>query len=171
MKKYFISALALLVLGVVGASGLRAEGKFEATLKGKAFGDAIPTDFYIEGNRIPTQKRNSVLLKTPAGARVVVGLIDTSGYSSHIQQKYEGMIISEGNFTICGQKVGVGSFGFGHTKPMANSNDDMMFYVYDQAGGKLAECSGKKDAGLAHPKPLQVVNNKLYLGRHAVDLK
>ena len=113
------------------------------------------------------------VFKTPAGARVVFGLIDTSGYSSHIQQKYEGMIISEGNFTVCGQKIGVGSFGFGHTKPLATSDEDMKFYVYDQAGTKLAECSGKKDAGLAQPRPLQVVKGspaKLYRGRYGFDL-
>ncbi len=175
MKKFFVTTMAMLVLGVAALpTALRAEGHFEVTLTGKAFEDAIPTDFYLEGNRIPTQKRNSVLVKTPGGARVVLGLIDTTGYSSHIQQKYEGMIISEGTFTVCGQKIGVGSFGFGHTKPQATSNEDMMFYVYDQAGAKLAECSGKKDAALAQPRPLQVVTGdpaKLYLGRHVFELR
>ncbi len=175
MRKVFVSTLVLLALGIAALpAGLRAEGGFDVIQKGKAFEDAIPNDFYLEGNRIPTQKRNSVLVKTPAGARVVIGLIDTTGYSSHIQQKYEGMIISEGNFTVCGQKIGVGSFGFGHTKPQATSSDDRMFYVYDQAGAKLAECSGKKDAALAQPRPLQVVKGdpaKLYLGRHGFELR
>jgi hypothetical protein len=173
MRKYFILTVAALALGVAYIpSSLQAQGNFQV-VKGKPFEEAIPTDFYLEGNRIPTQKRNSVLAKTPAGARVVLGLIDTSGYSSHIQQKYEGMIISEGSFTLCGQKIGVGSFGFGNTKPMATSNEDMKLMIYDQAGNKVAECSGKKDSSLAQPSPLQIVignPSKLYLTRYGFDL-
>lgn len=169
MKRFFILSLAILAITAV-PSILQAQKGFEVA-KGKAFDDAIPTDFYLEGNRIPTQKLNSVLVKTPSGARVVIGLLNTVGYSSHIQQKYEGMIISEANFMLCGQKVGVGSFGFGHTKPMANSAEDMKLMIYDQAGAKLAECSGKKDSSLEKPSPLQVTNGKLYLGRHAFDLR
>ena len=171
MKKYLILVAAMLALGVAGIPRTAvAEEGFQA-VKGKAFEDAVPNDFYLEGSRIPTQKRNSVLVKTPAGARVVIGLIDTKGYSSNIVEKYEGMIISEGHFTLCGEKVGIGSFGFGNTKPTATSDEDMKLMVYDQAGNKLADCAGKKDANLAKPSPLQVSNGKLYLGRYAFDLK
>ena len=171
MKKYLILAAAMLALVVAGMPRtVLAQGGFEV-VTGKAAENAVPNDFYLEGSRIPTQKRNSVLVKTPAGARVVIGLIDTKGYSSNIVEKYEGMIISEGHFTLCGQKIGIGSFGFGNTKPMATSNEDMKLMVYDQAGNKLAECAGKKDANLAQASPLQVSNGKLYLGRHAFDLK
>ena len=169
MKKLVILSVAMLVLAGVPGSLLAQKG-FEA-VKGKAFDNAIPSDFYLEGNRIPIQKRNSVLVTTPAGARVIFGLLDTSGYSSHIQQKYEGMIISEGKFTVCGLKVGVGSFGFGHTKPMGDSAENMKLTLYNQAGTKLGECSGKKDASVEKPSPLQVMNSKLYLGRFSFALK
>ena len=172
MKK--LSFLAVLALFVVGtASLLNAQGSYEV-VTGKDFTSAMVKDFYLEGNAIPTQARNAALVKTPSGKRVLFALIDTTGYSSQIQQKYEGMIISEGTFTVGGQTIGVGSFGFGHTKPPATSNEDMKLYIYDQAGSKVAECSGKKDAGLASPMPLQVVTGapaKLYLGRHAFELK
>jgi hypothetical protein len=167
---WFVLILAMLTAWPDGA---KAQGGYQV-VTGKEFESAMVKDFYLEGNAIPTQKRNAALAKTPAGARVLFALIDTTGYSSQIQQKYEGMIISEGNFTIGGQKLGVGSFGFGHTKPVATSNDDMKLYIYDQAGTKVAECSGKKDAGLAQPMPLQVVKGvpaKLYLGRHAFELR
>jgi hypothetical protein len=178
MRKFWParSILALIVLAIAALPALlHAQGAFEV-VTGKAFDSALPKDFYLEGNAIPTQKRNAALVKTPAGARVLWALIDTTGYSSQIQQKYEGMIISEGPLTVCGIKVGVGSFGFGHTKPPATSNEDMKFFVYDQAGGKVGECAAKKDAGMAQPKPLQVVVGpgqpaKLYLGRYELELK
>jgi hypothetical protein len=166
--------VVLLALGIASLpSVLRAQGSYEI-VTGKAFDSAVVRDFYLEGSAIPTQKRNAVLVTTPTGARVLFALIDTTGYSSQIQQKYEGMIISEGSFTVCGQKLGVGSFGFGHTKPPAASDEDMTLTIYDQAGAKVAACSGKKDSSLAQPKPLQVVKGepaKLYLGRHAFELR
>lgn len=176
MRRIFILVLMVAALGLaVLPAMLRAQGSFEV-VTGEALDKAVPTDFYLEGNHIPVQKRNAALLKTPAGARVVFALIDTSGYSSQIQQKYEGMLISEGKFTVCGLKVGVGSFGFGHTKPAATSSEAMKFTLYDQAGNKLGECAGKKDAAMAQPNPLHVVAAqgqpaRLYLGRYGFDLK
>ncbi len=159
----------------VWPSAARAQGAFEL-VSGKAFDSAVPKDFYLEGNAIPTQKRNAALLKTPAGARVLFALIDTTGYSSQIQQKYEGMIISESKITLCGMAVGVGSYGFGFTKPAATSVEVAKFFVYNQAGGKVAECGLKKDSELKQPVPLQVVvakvgPAKLYLGKNWLEVK
>lgn len=171
MKKSLIFAAVLLALGVaLLPHPALAQGGFQV-VTGEPATKAIPHDFYLEGNRIPVQARNSVLVKCPKGMRIVVGLIDTTGYSSQIQQKYEGMIISESNFTIGGAKVGIGSFGFGHTKPAATSNEDMKLTIYDQAGNKLGEASGKKDDTIKQPSPLQVKDGKLYLGRYAFELK
>ncbi len=84
-----------MVAGFVLASGfllgwaglVRAQGTF-GQVSGKAFDSAVPKDFYLEGNAIPTEKRNAVLLKTPRSARVLFTLIDTSGYSSETRKKY-----------------------------------------------------------------------------------
>lgn len=156
-------------------SSARAQGGLEL-VTGKAFDSAVPKDFYLEGNAIPTQKRNAALLKTPTGARILFARIDTTGYSSQIQQKYEGMIISEGKVTLCGQAIGIGSYGFGFTKPAATSSEEAKFFIYDQAGGKVAECVLKKDAELKQPKPLQAVvakgaPTKLYLGKNWLEVE
>lgn len=169
---WLVLAVAILVLG---PDRVCAQGAFEL-VTGKAFDSAMPKDFYLEGNAIPTQKRNAALLKTPAGARVLFALIDTTGYSSQIQQKYEGMVISEGKFSLCGVMVGVGSYGFGRTKPAATSNEDAKFFLYNQAGEKIGECAAKKDAQIKQPNPLHVVVGKgqparLYLGRYWLELK
>ena len=83
-----------------------AQGGFE-TVTGEAFTKAVPGDFYLEGNRIPVEKRNAALLKNTKGARVVVGLIDTAGYSSQIKQKYVGMMITETKIAVCGNAIGI----------------------------------------------------------------
>ena len=164
----------MMVMLTLGAQKSAAQGKFEL-VTGKDFEGAVPKDFYLEGNAIPTEKRNSALLKTPSGSRVLVGLIDTTGYSSQIQKKYIGMLITEGELSINGQNVGVGSYGFGLEKPTAGSSGDGKLRVYNQAGAQVAECAAGKDADLKQPRPLQVVLGKdgvrLYIERYWVEIK
>lgn len=153
---------------------VRAEGAYEQ-VTGKAFDSALPRDFYLEGNAIPTQKRNAALLKTPTGARLLVSLIDTTGYSSQIQEKYIGMMIVEGGATVCGKALAVGSYGFGLVKPKA-AGEAATFRVYDQAGKDVVSCATKRDEALRRPNPLQVVLTagqpaRLYLGREWLELK
>ena len=83
-------AAATVVSGVWSQSALAQKG-FEA-VTGKAFDSAMPKDFYLEGNAIPTEKRNAVMVKTPGGARALFALIDTTGYAASVQAKYVGMV-------------------------------------------------------------------------------
>jgi hypothetical protein len=165
--------LALLVLAVWPA-GMRAQGSFKQ-VTGKTFESALPKDFYLEGNAIPTQERNAALLKTPEGARVLFALIDTTGYSSRIKEKYMGMLITEGKLSVCGISVGVGSYGFGLDRPAPPSNAEAKFMLYNQAGQRLGECGAKRDETIKQPRPLSAVvsggSARLYLGRYELPLK
>ncbi len=168
-----LPVLAIL-LGLTAASAV-AQQKFEI-VTGKAFDSALPKDFYLEGNAIPTAKRNAVMVHTPSGARAVFSLLDTTGYASNIIEKYVGMIITEGDISICGQKVAVGSYGFGWTQSPRAEDKPGTFSLYNQAGAKLAECSTPRDADLKAPRPLQVVvkadgTASLYHGRNSVSLQ
>jgi hypothetical protein len=175
MKRFSGWILVAFALLISTPRGACAQGAFEQ-LTGKAFESAVPNDFYLEGNRIPVEKRNAALLKTPAGARLVLALIDTTGYSSQIKQKYIGMVITEGTVSVCGVSLSVGSYGFGLEKPAASSSEDAKFFLYNQAGDKVGDCAAKKDNALKQPKPLGVVLSKeggarLYLGRYFLELK
>jgi len=175
MKRFgglFIVALAILMGAPRSAC---AQGAF-AQITGKAFESAIPNDFYLEGNRIPVERRNAMLLKTPRGARLVLALIDTSGYSAQIKQKYIGMVITEGAVSVCSVPLNVGSYGFGLEKPAATSSEDAKFHLYNQAGETVGDCAAKKDGAVKQPKPLNAVLSKeagarLYLGRYYLELK
>jgi hypothetical protein len=175
-RKLTIGSIVLIFMALaVGADLAYAQKGFQA-VTGKELDKAIPKDFYLEGNSIPTEKRNAALLITPAGHRLVVALIDTTGYSSQVQEKYMGMLINEGPVVVCGKQLGVGSFGMGMKMPPQQSNADADFFLYDQAGRKVTQCSVKKDEKLQHPTPLQVVlegekTALLYLGRYAVAFK
>jgi len=177
MKKTFAACgfIVAACLLVILPNPARAQGGFE-TVAGDAFNRAVPTDFYLVGEHIPVEKRNAVVLKSAAGKRVVMAIIDTSGYSSQIQQKYAGMLITETKLNVCGSTIGVGSYGFGLEHPAAPSNADALFRIYDQAGDKVAGCGAKKDDSVKQPRPLAVVTDKsgtakLYLGRYVIEFK
>jgi hypothetical protein len=164
-----------IVLGLLASAAMLLGQAGFQVVTGKSFEGAVPKDFYLEGNAIPVEKRNTVLLKAPSGARVLVGLIDTSGYSSQIQQKYMGMLIAEAPLGVCSVDLTVGSYGFGLQKPASQGQSNGEFLVYDQAGKQLGSCPAEADQGLRQPRPLQVTTAsdataRLCLGRYCIAL-
>jgi len=158
MRKYRVGlwlAAVAVVSGTACQSAL-AQNKFEV-VTGKAFDSAVPKDFYLEGNAIPTEQRNAVLVRTPLGARALFALIDTTGYASSITAKYVGMIITEGDLSLCGHKVTVGSYGFGWVLPGTGVDAPGKFSLYNQAGVPVAACTAQRQGDLKLPKPLQVI--------------
>lgn len=176
MKRLLLVAVVLLA-GVWLAGPADAETPEQWTLAaGKEFDGAIVPNFYLEGNAIPVQKRNAAMLKCTCGKRIVFALLDTSGYSIDVQQKYHGMVTTEKGITLGGAAVPVGAFGLGLQKPEAPSEAPAKVFFYDVAGQKVAEGSAQYDANLAQPVPLQVVVEKnkaprLLLGRYVLELK
>jgi hypothetical protein len=177
MRRAHLRAGLLLMLATLAAGPRNAagQGSFEI-VTGKAFDSAMPKDFYLEGNAIPTEKRNATLAKTAAGARILFAIIDTAGYSSQIKQKYIGMLINEGHLSICGATIAVGSYGFGLERPLATSEVDAKFHLYNQAGAEVVSCAAPKDSTIKLAKPLQFSVNKdgpawLYLGRYRLEIK
>ncbi len=172
-----LSVFLLAVVEVVALlPAIALAGDFQI-VTGKPFDQSIVTNFYLEGQAIPAQKRNAVLIKTPAGARVLVALLDTSGYGTDITQKYNGLLITEGTLTIGGKALQPGSYGFGMTpmNPTGPPTGSKIFRLYDQAGHKLIETKATRDEVLSRAKPIQVVTKKgkparLYVGRDWVEL-
>ena len=159
-----------LALAVALAALVPVPAAAQEKLEGKAFDTAYVKDFYLEGNAIPTQKRNTVILKGADGKRMVFGLLDTSGYSAEIQQKYAGMMILERKTMVGGASVGTGAYGFGVVKGTPAEGPGKLA-IYDVAGAKVGEVAAPWDAALAQPVPLQFTNGRLYLGRHWVEVK
>ena len=171
--KQVLSSGVLALCAALALSAAPAVAQVEK-LEGKPFDGAYVREFYLEGNAIPTQKRNTVVVKGADGKRLVFSLLDTTGYSTEIQQKYIGMLILERPVTLGTAKVGAGAYGFGLKKPQPPEGPGTLL-VYDVGGAKVAETAAAHDAQIAHPVPLQVVTkdgaSRLYLGRHWVELR
>jgi hypothetical protein len=173
MKKVLWSGALALAVAVLFAL-VPASAQAQVTmLEGKAFDSAVVKDFYLEGNAIPTQKRNAVVLKGADAKHLIFSLLDTSGYSSEIQQKYTGMMIVERKITVGTAAVGTGAYGLGLVKPTPAEGPAKLI-VYDVSGAKVAETATQYDAKIAQPVPLQVTTEggaKLYLTRYWVEIK
>ena len=87
-------------------------------------------------------------------------------YSSNIQEKYQGLFITETQISIEGKTLPPGEYGFGRT---ADGN----FNVLDVASNTLASFPGHADDSVKRPVPLQMTANgdsyRLYLGKNYVE--
>ena len=93
---------------------------------------------------------------------VLAGLVDTSGYSSDVREKYQGFLITDLPITINGARLGIGAYGFGFTA-------DGKLNVMDTAGNELLSVSTTRDNALRRPRPLMMMESgngvRLYNGK------
>jgi hypothetical protein len=109
----------------------------------------VPNSFYFKGQSAPTQIRNTSAAKLGAERFVIVGLVDTSGYSAEVRAKYEGFFITDSPIKVNGESLPTGAYGFGF------SNDGKM-RVMDIAGNDMFTVSSTNDKALRRPRPLMM---------------
>ena len=162
MKKRFGSGLWLIVLVALAVGHAGAQ-----ILAGDALKKVVPASYFFAGQSAPVQARNSVALKTGAGKFVLAGLVDTSGYSTAIQEKYQGFLITETKLTFDGGTLEPGAYGFGFK--------DGKFLVMNIASTDLFSAASQSDEQLKHAVPLKLEKEgdgyRLYAGKKYVGFK
>ncbi|MGH9494952.1 MAG: hypothetical protein ACRD3B_08150 [Candidatus Sulfotelmatobacter sp.] len=129
---------------------------------------AVPTEFFYRGQKAPVQARNAVGFQLPDGKMMLAALVDASGYSTAIQQKYQGLLITETKLNIGGSTLAPGEYGFGFAA-------DGKFVVMDVANSDVLSAASQTDQALQHAVPLKLVEDgdgyKLYAGKKWVGIK
>ncbi len=129
---------------------------------------AVPTEYFFRGQKAPVQLRNAVGFQLADGMMMLAALVDASGYSTAIQQKYQGLLITETKLNIGGAELSPGQYGFGFTS-------DGEFVVMDVANNDVLTASSQTDSALQHAVPLKLVEDgaayKLYAGKKWVGIK
>jgi hypothetical protein len=129
---------------------------------------AIPAEYFFRGQKAAVQLRNAVGFQLADGKMTLAALVDASGYSTAIQQKYQGMLITETKLNIGGSELAPGQYGFGFTA-------DGKFIVMDVANTDALSAPSQSDAALQHAVPLKLVEDgagyKLYAGKKWVGIK
>jgi len=129
---------------------------------------AVPAEFFFRGQKAPVQLRNAVGFQLANGKMMLAALVDASGYSTAIQQKYQGMLITESKLNIGESSLAPGQYGFGFTA-------DGKFVVMDVSNNDVLSVSSQTDSALQHAVPLKLVDDgagyKLYAGKKWVGMK
>jgi len=167
-----VAALAITMLvGITQALPARAaEGKETALKASDMSGKIFPDKVFFRGQVAPVQMRNTGGIHFADDMYVLIGLVDNSGYSSDIRQKYQAYFISEVPLEVGGQKLSAGAYGVGFLK-------DNKFVVMDLGAHDLFQIDSAHDAEMKRPVPLQVVPSsaggsyRLYAGRDYVEIK
>jgi hypothetical protein len=165
MKK--LSVVTLCVLNVMFASSL-AQQASKHVLSSEELKKAVPTEYFYRGQKAPVQLRNAVGFQLVDGKMTLASLVDASGYSTAIQQKYQGLLITESKLHIGSSTLSPGQYGFGFTS-------EGKFMVMDVANNDALSADFQTDAALQRPVPLKLVEDgegyKLYAGRKWVSIK
>ena len=161
----------LAILGVVTVVMLAsaiAQQAAKHMLSSDELKKAVPAEYFFRGQKAPVQVRNSVGFQLADGKMTLAALVDASGYSTAIQQKYQGMLITESKLNIGGSELAPGEYGFGFTA-------DGKFVVMDVANNDVLSAASQTDSAVAHAVPLKLVDDdggyKLYAGKKWISLK
>lgn len=111
-----------------------------------------PSSYYFKGQSAPTQMRNTAAARFGTDRYVIVGLVDTSGYSAEVRAKYEGFFITDSPIKINGETLPTGAYGFGF------SSDGKM-NVMDISGKDVLSVSSTSDKELRRPRPLMMTRS------------
>jgi hypothetical protein len=166
--RFTLSALLLLALyfALPARSQSTAPASGDTILHATDAAKILPASVFFKGQSAPIQGRNSGGIKFTDGAFVLAALVDNSGYSSAVQQKYQAYFIAETAIEINGQSLPPGAYGVGFVQGR--------FGVMDIGGHDLFSVNAGHDTGLRRPTPLQVIADdapnryRLYEGRDYV---
>ena len=175
LRSLLLFSLALLVLPITRASiqadAAQAAGGKDTVLKAADISPKIfPEQVFYRGRVAPVQMRNTGGVHFADDLYVLAGLVDVSGYSSGVREKYQGYLLTEVPLDINGHALHAGAYGIGFLQ-------GAKFVVTDLGSNNVLEVSGSRDAELKMPMPLQVVaatdtgTYRLYVGRDFVSFK
>jgi hypothetical protein len=143
----------------------------DAVLGAKEVGGTLfPDKVFFRGQVATSQERNSGGVRYADGFFVLASLVDSSGYSTGLREKYQGYLIVEVPVEIGGQMLKPGSYGFGFL-------DNNKFVVMDVGANDLFTTASVKDADMKHPVPLQFRTSseagkyRFYHGRDYVEFQ
>jgi hypothetical protein len=166
MKTIRFAILGMFLAGLLGS--VQAQQASKHVLTSDEISKAVPTEYFFRGQKAPVQLRNAVGFQLADGKMVLAALVDASGYSTAIQQKYQGLLITETKISIGGAELAPGQYGFGFT-------GDGKFVVMDVANSDVLSVAYAAYPQMQHAVPLKLEPDgsgyKLYAGKKWVGIK
>jgi hypothetical protein len=142
------SAVLLALLAFPRFASAQAAGS-DAILPAAGAAKILPDSVYYAGKSANTQLRNATGVHFADGSHTLAVLVDTSGYSSAVQEKYQGYLLTETALQIGGHSLPAGAYGFGFVKGQ--------FLVMDIGNHDIFQAATTHDAQMHLPRPLLVL--------------
>src|SRR5260370_36066669 len=165
-----ILSLPLRHLHTASAGSPTPEGK-EVVIKAADIPPKVyPERVFFRGQSAPVQLRNSGGVHFADDLYVLAGMVDSSGYSTGIKEKYQAYLLNEVTLEIAGQTLRPGAYGMGF---LAGGK----FVVMDLGANDVLEAASQDDAEMKRPMRLQVVATatagtyRLCAGRDYVEFR
>jgi hypothetical protein len=128
----------------------------------------VPAVYFFRGQSATVQIRNAAGFRAQGGRLVLAALVDTSGYSQDVSERYQGLFITEVKLSVNGTTLPAGQYGFGFSQ-------DGKFVVMDVGATDVLSVASTIDENLRRPVPLKMAEDgagyRLYSGRKYVSLK
>jgi hypothetical protein len=173
---FCLSAAVLLATAIVSSFARPQTATNSALVKEEILAAAdvgnklLPEKVFFRGQIAPVEARNSGGVRYADGFFVFAGLVDSSGYSTGIREKYQAYLINEVPIEIGGQMLKPGAYGVGFL-------EGNKFVAMDIGANDVLQATSTKDAEMKRPVPLQFVaasgagNYRLYHGRDYVEFR
>jgi hypothetical protein len=165
---FCVLALALLGSAVAQHTDQLPPEMAPKVLSSEELKKLVPGEYFFRGQKAPVQLRNAAGFQRADGKMTVAALVDSSGYSTAVQQKYQGLLITETKLNIGGSTLPPGQYGFGFTA-------DGRFVVMDVGNNDLLNVPSQTQAALPRAVPLKLVEDgsgyRLYGGKKWVSIR
>lgn len=137
-------------------------------LKPDALAALLPATVFFQGRTAALQMRNAAAVPFAKGAIVWAALVDSSGYATATQEKYQFYLVTECPLRFGNARIPAGVYGGGFIGDH--------FILMDVGGHTIAQGPTQLDAAYPRPRPLQMLPVspsavKLMLGRHWVNVE
>ena len=129
----------------------------------------FPPEVFYQGKTAPAELRNTGGVHFADGTYFLAGLVDNSGYSTSVREKYQAYLLVEVPVEVGGQVLKAGAYGAG----FVGGN----FVITDLGAHDLFQVPAKHDADIKRPIPLQITADaaagtyRLYRGRDYVEFR
>lgn len=165
MLKNCVVLVSAILLSIPFA--LSQDAAQKGVLKPAELKTLIPPNYFFAGKTPTVQLRNSAGVRLDNGKVVLAALVDTAGYSTAIQEKYQGLFITESSIKIEDSELKPGAYGFGFTQGK--------FLIMDIGANDVLSVGAHHDDNLPRAVPLKIVEQdggyRLYAGKNFVTIK
>jgi hypothetical protein len=147
-RRFALLALAFALF--VTTRTMAAQSSPEAILQPADAAKILPDSVFFRGQSAPIQKRNASGVRFADGMYLLTALVDNSGYSTGVREKYQATFITEVPLTIDGHPLPAGAYGVGF---IAGNH----FVVMDVGAHDLLTATSMHDEKLHRPRPLLIL--------------